>query len=113
MRSTSERISGGRRLGQVTKRLLTRTETEWRALSGLLPARQLLRRSSDAWRDLVREELDRVRDVTVRETSDVALCDVPVVTEELVLEEDLVGDLRGTSDEQAVRRRNERVELGA
>src|SRR4051812_7448415 len=55
---------------------------------------------SDGRRDLGAEELDRAHDVLVGDRADADLRDVAVVSEELVLEEDLLGDLFGRADRE-------------
>ena len=70
------------------------------------------RRAAYQGRDLGPEELDRAQRLLVRERADADLRQEAVVAEELVLEEDLLGNLLGASDGERAARRAELVELG-
>jgi len=63
----------------------------------------------DERRDLGSEQLDRAQHARVRERADTELGEAAIVLEELVLEEDLLGDLLGAADEQRSPRAAERV----
>ena len=74
-------------------------------------ARDGCERLAHRGRDLGAEELDRAHDVGVRERADAELDQEAVVAEDLVLEEDLLGDLLRAADEVRAAQRAGGVEL--
>ena len=63
-------------------------------------------------RDLGAEQLDRPHHVRVRDRADAHLPDVALIAEQLVLEQDLLGDLLGGPDGERAARRAQRLVLG-